>query len=182
MCWYLPSLYTDWWVRQEFWEGGSAEVARAPQVWLSALALASLLSTSAHSSLCGMQDWAFIPPCPWGEGQWKIKFCSPVGISLTSSRDHSCLVNCLLLLSSPDHDLPRAVHFQQAVLLALAQVLVRSMLEVDESWVLVCLEIKIIIFLHICIVLYCWCNSFASSISFEPHNSPMWWASQELLV
>ena len=25
-------------------------------------------------------------PCPLGEGQWKIKFCSPVGISLTSSQ------------------------------------------------------------------------------------------------
>lgn len=90
-----------------------------------------------------------------GKVSGRLKSALPLASPSRLPRDHSCWVNCLLLLSCPDHYLPRAVLFQQAVLLALAQGLVRSVLEADESGVLVCLEIKIIISLHICIVLYC---------------------------
>jgi hypothetical protein len=45
-------------------------------------------------------------------------------------------------------------------------------LEVDESRVLVCLEMQIIIFPYICIVLLCCHSSFVSIITVDPHNSP----------
>lgn len=115
-------------------KGGATEVAEAPRVWLSGLPLPSFLCTSAHSTPCGMQDHVF-HLAPQGKDSGRLNSALPLVTPsrLPLSGDYSCLVNCLLLLSYPDHYLLRAVHFQQAVLLALDQGLVRSLLEVDES-------------------------------------------------
>lgn len=81
-----------------------------------------------------MQDHVF-HLAPQGKDSGRLNSALPLVTPsrLPLSGDYSCLVNCLLLLSYPDHYLLRAVHFQQAVLLALDQGLVRSLLEVDES-------------------------------------------------
>lgn len=72
-------------------------------LWLLPMGLSS-------QSLCGMQGWA-VPPQGKDSGRLdsSLPFVSPSRLP----RDYSCLVNCLLLLSYPEHYLPRAVRFEQ---------------------------------------------------------------------
>lgn len=106
----------------------------------------------------GWKAGRIAPPCPLGKDSGRVnsalRWYLPLIFPETSSRS----VNCPLLLCIPTTACPGSVRFQQAAILAQAQVQVRSSWQLMKSQVLVCLEIQIITFLHICIVLYCCCG------------------------